>query len=83
MRSVIISKGASRTLLRMPANTAVTIRAKIFQYAEDPGSLANNVVKLQGREGYWLRVGDWRVVFADDGRVMLVERIGPRGGVYD
>lgn len=67
----------------MPANTAATIRAKIFQYAEDPGSLANNVVKLQGREGYRLRVGDWRVVFADDGRVMFVERIGPRGDVYD
>jgi len=67
----------------MPANAAARIRAKIFQYAKDPASLANNVVKLQGREGYRLRVGDWRVIFADDGRVMFIERIGPRGGVYD
>lgn len=67
----------------MPTNTAATIRAKIVQYASDPASLANNVIRLQGREGYRLRVGDWRVIFADDGTVMLIEAIGPRGGVYD
>ncbi len=67
----------------MPANTAATIRAKIDQYARDPKSLANNVVKLQGREGYRLRVGDWRVIFGDDGAVLAILHIGPRGGVYD
>ena len=43
------------------------IRAKIAQYAADPASLANNVRKLQGREGCRLRVGDWRVIFDETG----------------
>lgn len=83
MRSVIFSKQAAKALLRMPANTAATIRGKIDQYALDPASLANNVSKLQGRAGYRLRVGDWRVIFDDDGAVLAILAIGPRGGVYD
>ena len=83
MRTIRIAKAASKTLERLPRNVANTIIAKIEQYARDPGSLANNVVKLQGRTGYRLRVGDWRVVFDDDGVVMIVEKVGPRGSVYE
>ncbi len=66
----------------MPANTARLIRDKIDQYALNPASLAPNVVKLQGRDGYRLRVGDWRVIFNDDGAVLAVLKIAPRGSVY-
>ncbi|MGE5500345.1 MAG: type II toxin-antitoxin system RelE family toxin [Ignavibacteriales bacterium] len=82
MRTIRITKAASKTLERMPRNVANTIIGKIEQYARDPASLANNVVKLQGLPGYRLRVGDWRVVFDDDGVVMIVEKIAPRGSVY-
>jgi hypothetical protein len=30
-----------------------------------------------------MRVGDWRVIFRQDGDVMTIAAIGPRGGVYD
>jgi mRNA interferase RelE/StbE len=40
-------------------------------------------VKLQGREGYRLRVGDWRVILGEDGNVLNILDVGPRGGVYD
>jgi mRNA interferase RelE/StbE len=83
VRSVIYSKHAIKALRRMPANVAAVIEAKVEQYANDPASLANNVTKLQGRSGCRLRVGDWRVIFNDDGRVMFIEQVGPRGGVYD
>lgn len=83
MRSVIYSKYAIKALRRMPANMATIIEAKVEQYARNPASLANNVTKLQGRGGYRLRVGDWRVIFSDDGRVMFIEEIGSRGGIYD
>lgn len=72
-----------KTLRRIPANTAALIRAKIEQYADDPSTLAANIRKLAGREGYRLRVGDWRVIFDDDGHVLAILAIGPRGGVYD
>lgn len=66
----------------MPANTAVRIRTKIVQYAADPASQANNVKALQGRQGLRLRVGDWRVIM-DDGVVLEILEIGPRGSIYE
>ncbi|CAA7614164.1 type II toxin-antitoxin system RelE/ParE family toxin [Magnetospirillum sp. UT-4] len=83
MKAVAYSKSALRTLRRLPANEAARIRAKVEQYAADPASQANNVKKLQGRDGYRLRVGDWRVIFDEDGNVVAVLEIGPRGGIYD
>jgi len=67
----------------MPADTAQRIIAKIEQYAEEPELQANNVTALKGREGIRLRVGDWRVIMNDDGDVLAVLEIGPRGSVYE
>jgi mRNA interferase RelE/StbE len=67
----------------MPRNAANLIRSKIKAYAEDPASQANNVKALKGREGIRLRVGDWRVIMDDQGNVLAVLDIGPRGGIYD
>jgi mRNA interferase RelE/StbE len=60
------------------------IRKKVREVADDPAA-ARNVKKLTGRDGYRLRVGDWRVVYElDDGvLVLIVIDIGPRGGIYD
>ena len=43
-----------------------------------------DVVTLQGAQGlYRLRVGDWRIVFSyPTQESILVEQIGPRGGIY-
>ena len=84
MKSISYSKDALKTLRRIPAYVSATIRAKIEQYASDAASLANNVVQMKGRKGWFrLRVGDWRVVFSEDGQVIAIIRIAPRGGVYD
>lgn len=82
-RQVTFTKQAAKALLKMPANTARTIRAKIDQLAEDPASLANNVTELKGSEYSRLRVGDWRVIFTIDMVVLAVINIGPRGDIYD
>ena len=82
MKQVVYLKQARKALASMPVNTARLIVSKIEQYASDAESLANNVVRLQGREGFRLRVGDWRVIFRDDGAVLAIQNVGPRGGVY-
>ncbi len=82
MRAVVILPRAAKVLRRMPTNTARTIRGKIDQYASEPESLANNVSKLQGRPGYRLRVGNWRVIFNEDRVVLEIVDIGARGGIY-
>lgn len=41
------------------------------------------VSRLQGRPGYRLRVGDYCVIFDQDGRVLTILHIGHRGSVYE
>lgn len=82
MKQITYSKAAIKTLKKMPANTAKRIQSKVLAYAADPASQANNVKALQGYDGVIrLRVGDWRVLM-EDGNVVLVVRIAPRGGAY-
>lgn len=82
MKQISYTKAAIKTLARMPANKAKTIRIKITEYAADPAALANNVTALTGRTGIRLRVGNWRVIMDDQGAVLAVLEIGPRGGIY-
>ncbi|MCX5495363.1 type II toxin-antitoxin system RelE/ParE family toxin [Kaistia dalseonensis] len=84
MKQIAFSKDALRTLRKIPANVAKTIRAKIDLYAANPAALANNVTELKGEAGIQrLRVGDWRVIFSEDGSVIAIIRIAPRGEAYD
>ncbi|OYU00910.1 type II toxin-antitoxin system RelE/ParE family toxin [Sphingorhabdus sp. EL138] len=83
MRAISYTRQALKALRRMPADTAQRIIAKIEQYAQEPETQANNVTALKGREGIRLRVGDWRVIMNDDGVVLAVLEIGPRGSVYE
>jgi mRNA interferase RelE/StbE len=84
MKSIAYSKDALKALRRMPSNTSATIRSKIEQYARDPASLANNVKALRGEAGVFrLRVGEWRVLFSEDGVVIAIIRIAPRGSAYE
>lgn len=83
MKQVSYTRAAVKALGRMPANTALLIRSKIAAYAENPDAQANNVKALKGRTGVRLRVGDWRVIMDDQGSVLAVLEIGPRGGIYD
>jgi mRNA interferase RelE/StbE len=78
------TKAAAKALTKMPSHTAQLIRGKIRQYAADPASLADDVKKLRGREDeYRLRVGDWRVVFSQDGIILDVLKVRPRGSAYE
>ncbi|MFN4207534.1 MAG: type II toxin-antitoxin system RelE family toxin [Agrobacterium albertimagni] len=83
MRDVVYSKDAIRSLNRMPANDARRIRSKVLQYATDPASLANNVKKLRDSRYHRLRIGDWRVIFREDGIVVDVVRVAARGEAYE
>lgn len=82
MKPVTYTRAALKALHKMPADVAERIIGKIEQYAADPASQANNVTALKGREGIRLRVGDWRVIMNDDGVVLAVLDIGPRGSIY-
>ena len=54
----------------------------IEKVAENPATADLDIRALQSRDGYRLRVGEWRVIYSQDGVVLAVERIAPRGKVY-
>ena len=83
MHAIRYTAAALKALRRIPRNVADLIRQKVQEVAADPA--ARNVKKLKGREGYRLRVGDWRVVYdiEDEVLVLIVIDVGPRGGIYD
>lgn len=84
MRQITYSRDAIKTLQGLPTNIAARIRTKIVQYAADPKSQANNVKALQGSKGYFrLRIGDWRVIFREDGTMILIVKVAARGSAYD
>jgi mRNA interferase RelE/StbE len=83
-RQVRYSRDASRTLKRIDRRTARRIRVKIVLLAADPDALANNISALKGEPGVMrLRIGDWRVIFAEGPDILRVLKIAPRGSAYD
>ena len=85
MACVFYTKRALRSLMSAPANIWKRIREEVALLAENPTALENNITKLHGREGYRLRVGDWRVIYEwQDGCavILVVHDVGPRGRIY-
>lgn len=70
------SKQAVKFLKKLDADTQNRI-IKAIHYLP-----AGDVKKLQGKSGYRLRVGDYRVIFDKDGNVLYIEKIDNRGQVY-
>lgn len=84
MYKIIFKKEAAKSLTKLPRNVAQMIRGKLEAIAADSYADHPNAKKLQGREGYRLRVGDWRVIYEiqNEQLVILVLHVAPRGEVY-
>lgn len=84
MYEVLYQQKVLKTLQKLPRNLSRLIREKIDQLAQDPHAPNPNVKLLEGRNGYRLRVGDWRVLYElfDDRLVIVVVKIKTRGDVY-
>lgn len=82
--NIAFSKEAAKSLQRMPRSTAQLIREKLEIIAADPYADHPNAKKLQGREGYRLRIGDWRVVYKiqNERFIIIVLKIASRGEIY-
>ncbi|MGQ0674906.1 MAG: type II toxin-antitoxin system RelE family toxin [Rhodospirillales bacterium] len=85
MWSIAYTGAALATLAGINRTVAKRIRAKVLDLARDPRAPNNNVKKLTGVEGYRLRVGDWRVIYALRQQVftIVVVRVGHRSEIYE
>lgn len=84
MYTVRYYKQAIKGLLKMPRETAEKIRAELLVIAQSPHAYPGDLKQLQGREGWRLRCGKYRVLcrIDDEELLILVVDAGPRGDIY-
>lgn len=84
MFKIVFSKQAKKKIIKIPKKLALSIRKKINEIAKAPFNKNANVEKLQGVEGYRLRMGNWRVIYQVKEKeiTIIVVKIETRGGVY-
>ena len=58
------------------------VTEKVSIYAVNPTAFANQVKRLQGENVLRLRIGDYRVLFTEDGIILRVLRVGHRREIY-
>ena len=77
-----ISHIAHHQLRRLPAQIQERVNGAIARLADNPRP--PGVKKLTAREGYRVRVGDYRVLYwvADDAKAVIIYRVMGRGDVY-
>ena len=82
--TIVTTKSVAKALARLSVNWQRRIVGKIKEVAADPYARHNNATKLQGRDGYRLRIGNWRVIYElhDDRLELWALDVGARGGVY-
>ena len=84
MYQVIYKKAALKGMRKMPAKIVAKMMASFRSLAEDPERHDLDVKKLSGREGYRLRIGQWRAIYhrEDDKLILIVVDAGSRGDIY-
>jgi mRNA interferase RelE/StbE len=77
-----VSHTAHQQIRRLPMQTQERVNMAISHLAENPRS--PGVKKLTAREGYRVRVGDYRILYRidDEAKVVIIYRVMGRGEVY-
>ena len=80
--SLFILPRAQKELAQLNAGTFVRVRDAIRELANDPRPPGGQ--KLTGRDGWRLRVGEFRIIYEidDEHRLVTVLNVGHRRDVY-
>ena len=84
MYQVIYRKAAAKGLMKMPIGARLKMKDAFSALSDNPDSKDLDVKKLIGRDGYRLRVGQWRAIYRldNDKLILLVVDTGSRGDIY-
>lgn len=82
MLKITISKQALKVLQKMQPKQARRIRDVIKLIAENPERDDLDIKKMVNMDAYRVRVGQYRVIYSEDGHILDVIRVGVRGDVY-
>jgi mRNA interferase RelE/StbE len=75
---------ARNYLARLPLKTKTAIVNKLHEIAADPDDPSLDIDVLKGREGFRLRVGQYRILYTrqEDQLIIEVVKVRPRGDIY-
>jgi len=79
---IVLTRTAEKDLNKISKTDGLKIVEKLETYAANPKALAQQVKKLKGDPILRLRVGNYRILFTEDGVVLTVIRIGHRRDIY-
>ncbi len=79
---VFVLRRAQKELAALPRGVYPRLREHLLSLADDPRP--PGAKKLVGRDGWRLRVGDYRAIYEidDDGHRVTVLHVGPRSNIY-
>lgn len=80
MKRVVFTSASTRQWVKLAAQIRQRIDARLTEFATNG---AGDVKRLKGRRGSRLRVGDWRVVFYEEGDTIVIVAVGHRREVFD
>lgn len=80
MAQIAFTPTGTRQWLKLSPQIRERIGKKLDAFAETGHG---DVKKLRGQPGARLRVGDWRVIFYEEGRTIVVTNVGHRREIYD
>ncbi len=80
--AVDIHAPAKKSLCRLPENIQTRIARSMLALANNPRP--SGVVKLSGRDGWRVRIGDYRVIYTIDDvkKEVVIYAIGHRREIY-
>jgi len=80
MKPIVFTAAATRQWVKLAVDVRRRMEGRLSEFAT---SGKGDVKRLRGRAGCRLRVGDWRVIFYEDGDSIIVVAVGHRREIYD
>jgi mRNA interferase RelE/StbE len=75
VKSIILTRAAAKELDALPHPARESVQDGLVRYALDG---TGDVARLSGRDGFRLRIGQYRVIFDEDAQTILAIYIGRR-----
>lgn len=84
MHKLKYRRQARNYLARLPVKIKSAIVNNLHQLAENPDNPSLDIDILKGKNGFRLRVGQYRVIYTrqDDRLIIEIVKIRPRGDIY-
>ena len=80
MKTIAFTASSTRQWIKLSPEIRKRIDVRLTGFASTG---TGDVKRLKGHAGSRLRIGDWRVIFYEEGQTIVVAAVGHRREIYD